>query len=255
MLSTKNYSLALLCAWVLAGCGGGGDDVAFCGYDAYGNAVFCGTTNPPSPPTPVASTDTFPVPQALLNVATQSYSYSVSAYDRFGNQFTIQYASAPGAAGTYNGQAASTANVTESFYENGALQETDTFVNYFVLSPYQFLGSVGNFAGGVEVVNSFQTLPATATVGQSFPELSATLYHDTTQTVSDGTLTEAIGLSADTASTALFCFNDTTQLTQTGMSDNLVNGNSSTCFRIDTSGNVQGMQITTPVNGTSMLFF
>ncbi len=244
--TTKSRALASLCAVTLAACGGGGDD---CGY---GN---CGPVNPPAPPTPVASTDTFPVSQALLNIATQTYSYNVSAYDIYGNQFTLQYSSAPGTAGTFNGQAASTANVTESLFENGALLQTDTYVNYYVLAPYQFLASVGDFPGGVEVVNSSQTLPATGTVGQSFPELSATLYHDTTQTVPDGTLSETIGLNADTASTALFCFNDTVQLTQAGMSDNLISGATSNCFRIDTSGNVQGMQITTPINGVSMLFF
>ncbi|HEX7645454.1 MAG TPA: hypothetical protein VF472_24900 [Burkholderiaceae bacterium] len=255
MLSTKNKSLALAgaCAVALAGCGGG--DGVVCGYDAYGDPIVCNTVNPPSPPTPVASANTFPVNQALVNIATQTYSYDISGYDANGNQFTIHYASAPGLDSTFNGQAASTSNVTESFYENGSLMETDTYVNYYVLSPYQFLGSVGNFAGGMETVNAFQALPDAGTVGQSFPELSATLYHDTTQTVNDGTLSEAASLNADTDSTALLCFNDTTQLTQAGMADNLTAGDSATCFRIDTGGNVLGMQISTPVNGVPTLFF
>ncbi len=256
MMLVKCRSIAptLVCVIGLVGCGGGGD-VTFCGYDEFGDPLYCNVPNPPSPPTPVASADTFPINQALVNIATQSYSYSVSSFDGFGNQFTIHYSSAPSGAGTFNGQAAGTSNITESLYENGALLQTDTFVNYYVLSPFKFLGSVGNFPGGVESATSSQSLPATGSVGQTFAALSATLYHDASQTVSDGSLVESDSLAADTASTALFCFNDTVQLTQTGVSDNLTSGASATCFRIDTSGNVQGMQITTPVGGVAMLFF
>jgi hypothetical protein len=97
--------------------------------------------------------------------------------------------------------------------------------------------------------------PTAGTVGQTFPELSATLYRDATQSVSDGTLSEAIGLAPDTSTTALLCFNDTVQLTQAGVSDNLIGGATANCFRIDSGGNLLGMQITTPINGISTLFF
>lgn len=240
----------------LAGCGGGGDNTTFCGYDAFGDPLFCQIPPPPAPlPTPVASTSTFAVTQGLMNIASQQYTFNVSAADNFGNVFTIAYSSQPGPASMFGGVSASTANVTETLYENGTMVDAIATTNYFISSPYQFLGSTENTPGGAEVVNSWQTPPSTATVGQSFPSLVATLYHDSSDTTIDGSLTETLGLAPDTAATALLCQNDSVQLTQAGINDQLFAGASATCFRIDPSGNVQGMQINTPINGTSMLFY
>lgn len=253
--NAKALALTICSSLALAGCGGGGD-TAFCGYDEFGDPVFCQTTPTlPPPPVPVASSSSFAVTQGLTNVASQQYTFNVSAADSYGNVFTIAYSSMPGPAGTFGGVPANTANVTQILYENGAMVDTLNTINYYAASPYQFLGSSENAPGGSEVVNSWQAPPATATVGQAFPLMVSTLYHDSSNSVTDGTLTETLGLSPDTATTALLCQNDTVQLTQSGIDDRLVGGSSANCFRIDTNGNVLGMQITTPINGVPLLFY
>ena len=252
---TKSLGLVAITAFFVTGCGGS-SDAGFCGYDAYGDPIFCQVNQPPAPlPPVVASTLTFPVTQGLTNIATQNYSYIISATDSSGNIFSIDYASVPGTVTTFGQVQANTANVTQSYSENNSQLQTTTTTNYFIPAPYQFLGSESTLAGRSEVVNTWQAPPATGTVGQTFPSISATLYHDSTNTMVDGTLSETIGLSPDTANTALLCMVDTIQLTQAGVNDGLSNGTTSNCFRIDPSGNVLGLQMSTPVNGVTMLFY
>jgi hypothetical protein len=193
--------------------------------------------------------------QGLANIASQAYTFNVSALDGYGNLWTVAYSSTPGLMGTFAGAPASTANISQSLYENGGAINIFNMTNYFVSSPYQFIASEGNLLGGSEVVNTWQVPPTIGTVGQSFPSFTATLYHDASNSVVDGTLIETVGLSADTATTALLCQSDTIQLTQAGLNDGLTSGTSSNCFRIDANGNVLGLQINTQVNGMQLLFY
>ncbi len=250
----KTFGIILTTTLVLTGCGGGNG--SFCGYDAFGDPLFCQVNQPLPPlPPPVASTASFNVTQAMMNIASQQYTFHVSSADSYGNVYTIAYSSSAGQPAPFGSVQASTANVSQTLFENGAAQQTINTTNYFVLSPYQLLGSETTLAGGSEVVNSWQAPPVTGTVGQTFPSLTATLYHDASNAVIDGTLSETIGLSPDTASTALLCLIDSMQLTQAGINDQLNGGTTSNCFRIDPLGNVLGMQITTPIYGMQMLFY
>ncbi len=206
-------------------------------------------------PTPVASTSSFAITQGLINMATQSYAFNVSSADSYGNLYTLTYSSSPGQISTFGTTPASTANISQILYVNSGLIQSVSSTNYFIPSPYQFLGSQTVRPGGSEVANTWAVPPIMGIVGQSFPSFTGTLYHDSTNTVIDATLTETIGLSPDTATTALLCLTDTVQLTQAGINDNLSVAPSSNCFRIDPNGNVLGMQITTQVNGLTMLFY
>lgn len=251
--STKLFGLSMVSLLALAGCGGNSD---ICGYDAYGDPLVCQAT-PSIPPlaAPVASSASFSIAQGLINIATQNYAYTVNSVDGYGNIYTIQYSSVPGQPALFGTTPASTANITQALSENSSTLQTITSTNYYIQSPYQFLGSVSNVPGGSEVVNSFQVAPVSGLVGQTFPSYAATVYRDSTNVVVDATLTETIGLSADTSTTALLCLTDTIQLTQAGISDNLSGGTYSNCFRIDPNGNVLGLQITTQINGMPMLFY
>jgi hypothetical protein len=241
---------------VLASCGGSSDSQPICGYDIYGNAINCVAYAPITPlAPPVTSTATFPVAQAMANIANNSYNFSVQSQDSYGNIYSIQTASTPGPIAQFNGVSANTAAITQNMYLNGAIIQKVTATNYFKLSPYQFLGSIANYYGGSLLVTAWQTPPTTGTVGQQFSSYNATLYHDSSNSIVDGTLIETISLNADTASTALLCQNDSVQLTQQGFYDHLYQGTTSTCYRIDTGGNVLGMQITVPVYGPTMLFY
>jgi len=237
---------------LLASCGG--DNGYGCGYDAYGNPLSCTVSVAVPVIGPVASTLSFAPAQTLLNVATLPYSFTVSSSDALGNAYTISNVSAPGPASSFNGGAASTTILTQNFFTNGVAGNADTTTSYFDPHTAAFLGASGLFPGEFEVVTTFQAPPTVATVGQSFPLLSANLYHDSTQTVLDGSLTETLGIQADTATTALVCLEDSVQLTASGIADGLSSLPTSTCYRVDTSGTLLGLQISTDVNGNLLTF-
>ncbi len=252
-------------ALILAACGSN-DNGYVCGYDAFGDPLFCSLpsmSSPPAQPAPVASTATFDTSAAMVNVATQAFSYTVSGYDVSGNTYTVVYASTPGGSASFQTGSgtnvpAVTASVTETFSENGSSPSVTTTTNYFDPSTYAFLGSSSNYAGGYEVVTPTPTVspvPATATEGQSTSLFSANLFRDSTMAVNDGTLTETFALNADTATTALMCLDDTTSPNASGTADGLVSGQTSVCYRISPAGTIQGVELTQPVAGVGMVTF
>ena len=133
------------------------DNGYVCGYDAFGDPLFCSmptTSSPPTQPAPVASAGTFNTAAAMGNVAKQAFSYTVSGYDSSGNTYTVVFTSTPGVGsasfqtGAGTTVPAVTAAVTETFSENGSSSSVTTTTNYFDPSTYAFLGSSSNFAGG-----------------------------------------------------------------------------------------------------------
>jgi len=257
--SIKNliYAVAVLpVLFGLSGCGGSSSGPNICGYDIYGYAIPCVANPPITPLAPVVtSTSTFPVALAMANIANTSYKFSMNSQDSYGNIYSIQYTSVPGSVAPYGSVSANTATITQNTILNGATIQSVTSTTYFTPSPYQFLGANANYPGGALVVTSWQAPPATGTVGQQFSSFNGTLYRDSTNSIIDGTVIETVTLNPDTASTALLCQNDSVQVTQQGFFDNIYQGTTSTCFRIDTSGNVLGMQMTVPVYGPPMLFY
>ena len=151
MVTTKLVRFAAragLCAaavLALAACGSN-DNGYVCGYDAFGDPLFCSIPTTPSPPTqpaPVASTDTFDTAAAMTNVATQTFSYTVSGYDSSGNSYTVVYASTPGGSASFQTGAATpvpavTANVTETFSENGSSPSVTTIPIISIRRPTHF---------------------------------------------------------------------------------------------------------------------
>jgi len=242
--------------FLLPGCGGSSNNAPICGYNINGYAIAC-VANPPITPLapPVTSTATFPVAQAMANIANSGYNFTVNSQDSYGNIYSIQYSSIPGSTAPYGSVTANTAAITQVTYLNGQTIQNVSATTYFTLSPYKFLGSNANYFGGSQAVTSWQTPPATGTVGQQFSSFNATLYHDSTNSIVDGTVIETISLNPDTASTALLCQNDSVQVTQQGYFDGIYQGTTSTCYRINTSGTVLGMQMTVPVYGPPMLFY
>jgi hypothetical protein len=265
-------AFTLLSVGLLSACGGdsGYGYGSVCGYDALGNPLFCGGDfcgfdalgNPVScAPSTVAADakratcgGTFAVAQALGNAATQAFSFLVSSQDRQGNTYLVDYSTAPGGASVFNGRPAISAIVTQTLYQNGVASESTTTTSYFDSRSGAFLGSNSALAGRSEVATASQGAPAGAVVGQTFPMFSANLYHDAAFSVLDGTLTETLGVQADTAATALLCRQDSVQLTTSGIADGLNASPRSTCLRIDAAGNLLGIQLSIPVNGSLLTF-
>ncbi|HQT80821.1 MAG: hypothetical protein B7Z60_02685 [Ferrovum sp. 37-45-19] len=255
--------LLTLSSLVLVNCGGGSGNVTFCGYDAFGNPYYCSVPNTTNNnPTPVASTLTFQLTPAFTQIATTPFSYTVNATDGNGNNFSYTYSSVPQAGTTqFNNQSAISAVVTTTLTENGSSlnlfnnQATNTLTRYFNPTTYSLLGTAGLYPGSFSTVTSTTSLPATGLVGFTSNYITANLFNNSQQTISDGTLAETFSINANTVSTALLCYNDTPTLTTQGTTDGLTNYNQNICFNINSSGQLQGMQVTIPINGVPLTFY
>ncbi len=232
----------------LSGCGGDG------GYGYCGPGPNCSNYVAPAVVPPVASTSTFAIAPALTASATTAQNYAVHSVDGFGNAYTLNLTITPGPATTFSGASAISTTVNQSLYQNGVLVNVQQFTNFYDPTGTALLGSTGATPGSFTVVTANTPAPATAVVGQTFPSFTETIYHDSTLTVSDGTLVETLAVNADTASTALLCMNDAVQLTATGVSDGLNPFPSASCFRINTAGAILGLVATLNINGVALTF-
>ncbi len=188
----------------------------------------------------------FPIASALSAIYQASYNVTLSA--QYGvDTFTIQYSQTPGAASTFEGQPASTAFQTVTVSLNGVVASRTSGVTYFNASPFENLGAI-DANGQYAVDANQQALPTYATVGQSGPLDTYTTYTDSSKSVVYAADTETWSLSSDTSTTAWLCDNDTH--TVIGSALTVV----TTCYEIDTTGNVLAVTIAMTINGTTLTF-
>ena len=253
--------ILLLSAIVLVGCSGSN---TICGYDEYGDPIYCPVTSQASyyspqngvTTPPVSSTLTFPVQQSLRNIASTPYSFNVSASDGV-NSYNLQYNSTPVIGNlNFNGVISPAQRIeTLVITENGVpLSSSNKTIVFQTTNPLVPLGSFRDGMSSFEVDQGVQILPAFGLVGQIYPYFSGHIYRDSAQSVLDATTTESISLQPDTATTALLCSQDDFNLTPTGNIDQLSGFSQSTCFRIDSQSNVLGVVLTIPVNGSLLNF-
>ncbi len=180
--------------------------------------------------------------------AQTSHNYTINAVDS-GNTYTLQYGVTPGAPTTFEGLAASTAAETLTISKNNAVVDTVSLNTYFTTSPFIALGYVDLGNGQYTIDSNQVALPANATVGQSGQIQTETTYTTSSLSTINDTATVSWALSADTATTAWLCAN---------MVDVIVSPPStisgSTCYKIDTSGNVSALKLAITVNGTTLNF-
>lgn len=193
------------------------------------------------------ATTQFPISSALSPIYQSSYNVTLSA--QYGtNTFTIQMSQTPGAASIFEGQPASTVFLTGTVSVNGVVAGTINGKEYYNTSPFEQLGYVDPSNEQYQVYANQQTLPAYATVGQSGPLDTSTTYTDSSKSVVYAADTETWSLSSDTPTTAWACINDTQ--TVVGSALTVI----TTCYKIDTTGNVLAMTITMTINGTTLTF-
>jgi hypothetical protein len=263
-MKKTNIAQVLTIAVIATGCGGGSNNISFCGYDAFGNPIYCQLPNVPNntQPTPVASSSTFQLQPALNSLATQSLSFNINATDNAGNNYSYTYTVSPQSGQTvFNGQNVISSTVTTTLTENGSAIAlygnlyTNTVTHFYNPTTYQLVGTSGNYPGSFALYTSQNSVPSTANENYSVLYLNGNLYHDTQMQINDGSVTKTLQLNANTAQTALMCFSNNTTLTQQGVNDGLYNGTLEVCFIINTSGVITGMQATLPINNSILTFY
>ncbi len=213
---------ALGSAFVLLSCGGGG------GGGDQG---------------PVASTLDFPIGSAKSAWAQSARSFNLTG-SLDGTNFAMSYSQAPGAASTFEGQAASTSSLTIIFRANGVVASQTLLAVYFAASPFVAYGSIDLGTGSYSVFNTFAILPATAKVGQSGSIGTETEYVNSSKSQVRNVTTLTWSLEADTANTAFFCVNS--------QISGATPGTGSECYRIDSSGAALGLIVKVMVNGKTL---
>jgi len=225
----SGFSVALLMSVLLVGCGGGGGG---------GGSTPAASTG---------ATPAYPITSAISAYGQANHEYNLSSASG-GNTYTMQFSFTPGAQSTFQGQLASTVLESLILSENGAVILTTSGTSYFIDSPYTNLGYVSN-TGVTEVASGQQPLPASATVGQSGPYDTVTVYTGGTGTAVASTIAEIWSLQAATATTAWACLNGSEVFTNGSPTVGIAS-----CYEIDTSGNVSAFKLTLSVNGQSLTF-
>jgi len=216
---------------LLSACGGGG-----------------GGGGGPAP----ANLQSAPVASALNSYYQANHGFDLSASSG-GNNYTLQYGFALNSGTTmFNGVNANSVNVSVTVSENGAVVGTEIETGYFTLNPLALLGIVNSTGSPYAIVTTWNTPPATLSVGQSGPFYSYTIYHDGTEAYVDGTATVTYSVNAVNSTTLQYCTN--ASVSANANSDGVVSGTSALCYYINGSGNVTGITETISVGGTTLTF-
>jgi hypothetical protein len=223
----KAYAAVALSA-LLGACGGSGGS---------GNGA----------PDPNAPATSFPIAAAASAFAQTLHTYTLTAGSG-ALTYVAQSSYEPGSVTTFEEHIASTANVTFSITQNGNVLQYSSAVAYFQDNPYLGWGSVAN-DGKYAVDTGQQTLPASASVGQSGPLQTVTTFADGSRASVLMVTTQTWSLLANNAATAWWCTNSSF-----APASGPAIAPQSECYAIDSSGNVSAMMFITSVNGQPLTF-
>lgn len=179
------------------------------------------------------------------------------ATDNSGNSYTLEVEISP-----YSG--ITTFNDVFNVYEtetfltlqkNGAIALQAMTNDFYLLNPYQPVGSAGVTLTPYQVVVSSTALPSTLQIGDSGPLYSATTYHDPNKTALDGMEIATYTVMENDATTIRLCFDSTISgVTTQGTADGLADGTESDCYSVDSSGNMQLIEVTITAGAVTLDF-
>ncbi len=208
-----------------------------------------GNNGTPAPTGPVASTLAFPT-EAITSAFFQTYqSHTLTAKDSSNNTYTFISTSTPGSASTFESQPAETALASVIVKRNGVTAFTGSYTDYFQVSPYKPLGRVAS-TGEYIVATFITSLPTAAKVGQSGAFAWLTGYTNSAKTVLLYNESTTWSLEADTATTAWYCMNSTVTFVVTTSNNYTV----AECLRVNGTGSVLGMRMTSTQRGVTLSF-
>ena len=214
----------------------------------------CHLTTAWIPSTMVTSTIDFPVEAVFTSLASTASTYTASATDAAGNNFSLSVGRIPGPdksdpliyaapLKTY-----SLSNITR---KNGAVTSTKNFEDFYSVAPYYLFGSLNNLYGSSNnmKVTTQLPLPATARVGTSGVFYKGRNYINKV-TSSYDTWYAMWSLEADSATTAWLCLN----VEITPANATAVSTAENDCFRINQAGNITGFKADITENAITMSY-
>jgi len=225
--TTLKYFYLCFASIFLSACGGGG------GGGSSGSAGTDPTTQ-------------FPIESAVSAFSQTTYGFTLSATVG-ADTYTVQLSSTPGSSTTFESQTASTNIKAVTLKKNGVLASSSSGTSYYIVSPNKPLGYLDNGTGHYSVAANQQNLPTNATVGQSGSIDTYIVYTDSTKATQYSTGTVTWSLESDTPTTAWACSN-TVEIGGT------YPFTESDCYKINTTGTVQGMKITLSIGGQTFYF-
>jgi hypothetical protein len=236
-MRSATVALAAALSLTLLACGGGGS----------------GDDNKVTPSSSVSTAD-FPIASAMSAISTKNFNTRLRANGPNGQYVEVSLTqTADPASVDLDGYSARAINQSSFFRDQtGALLEQMSHTLYVQASPYLELGMSDLVDGSVKIVDVDRPLylPAQARVGDAGVLNSTTTYTDDTLEQVDQRTTRSWALEADTSTTARLCMYEVIY-----DATNVRLGTEADCYRIDTRGEMLGLQVTlTYADGTVLDF-
>jgi hypothetical protein len=236
-MKSTTVALATALSLTLLACGGGGSD-----------------SDDGATPSSNVSTADFPVSGAMSTISTQRINTTLRADGPNGQYLaaSLQQTVAP-ASIDFGGISARAVTQSSIFKDQtGAVVKQISHLLYVQATPFLELGMDNQLDGSVTVADltSPLYLPAQGRVGDTGLLNSTTTYTDDTLEVVDQRTTRSWSLEADTSSTARLCLNE---VIYDAANQRLAT--EADCHRINTRGEMLGLQITLTYPDGSVVVF
>lgn len=206
------------------------------------------------PSTMATSTIDFPVEAVFASLASTASTYTASATDAAGNNFSLSVGRIPGPDKTdplvYAAplKTYSLSNITR---KNGAVISTKNFEDFYSVAPFYMFGSLNNLYGSSNnmKVTTQLSLPSTSRVGTSGVLYKGRNYINNAA-LSPDMWYAMWSLEADSATTAWLCLN--VEITPANAS--AVSTAETDCFRINQAGDISGFKADSIENGIALSY-
>ncbi len=183
-----------------------------------------------------------PLEPAISNLYATAHHYDrPNNMSPSGDNYSVVVDFVPGGDTAFEGAAAKTTSIHRVVAKNGQPFSDTTDTEYFNISPYKFLGRSFQSNPTLYYVASAQgALPPTGKPGDTGQLYDATIYSNASKTGGPiGTSTQTWAVTADTATTDVFCVNSVTTLGGIAKT-------ASDCYVIDVQGSVPSIRFTVP---------
>lgn len=206
------------------------------------------------PSTMATSTIDFPVEAVFASLASTASTYTASATDAAGNNFSLSVGRIPGPDKTdplIYAAPLKTYSQSNILKKNGTITSTKNFEDFYSVAPFYLFGSLNNMYGSSNnmKVTTQLPLPSTSRVGASGVIYKGRNY------INNATLAPDMwyamwSLEADSATTAWLCLS--VEITPANAS--AVSTAEADCFRINQAGDISGFKSDSIENGIALSY-
>lgn len=225
------FSVAMATSIFLVGCGGGGSD-----SDVTTKAN----------PTPVAAAQKYPLNASNQNILINGINLNSTATDGT-DKYDLTLSISPSADEIFENVLRKKANLSITIKLNGVIGAVDNSSAYFSVNPLTNVGGRNSDGSYMVLTSNPGVLPVSAAVGE-FGGLGNYTTYNSNKSIKE-TMQSSWSVEPDSATTAFSCSNNVIK-NATGVQTSV----GSSCYKLDTNGNILGMRFTITIAGKTLVF-